>query len=106
MNAILPAAAWRCSIRFPAELENRRHALRLSYFLPKGHQLFGAADWSSASLPFSRHLQRWSLGTLPSTCSTWAPQPAKVGLPQVEQVTRWHMLNLSIVQQVEAPDTD
>ena len=27
----------------------------------------------------SRHLQRSSLGTLPSTCSTWAPQPAQDG---------------------------
>jgi hypothetical protein len=39
----------------------------------------------------SLHLQRWSLGTPPSTCSTCMPQPANVGLLHLGQLTRRHM---------------
>lgn len=41
--------------------------------------------------PDSRQRQRCAGGTSPSTCSTWAPQPAKVGRPHFRQSTRRHI---------------
>jgi hypothetical protein len=40
---------------------------------------------------FSRHLHLLSLGTWPSTCSTWAPHPAHEGRPQVRHVIALHI---------------
>ncbi len=39
----------------------------------------------------SRHRHRWSLGTEPKTCSTWAPQPLHVGRPHRLHVTALHI---------------
>jgi hypothetical protein len=46
---------------------------------------------------FSLHLQRWSFGTCPSTCSTCAPQPRHVGLLQFGHITAMHMGETSAV---------
>jgi len=36
--------------------------------------------------PAAPHWQRSLWGTCPRTCSTWAPQPAQPGRPQLLQV--------------------
>jgi hypothetical protein len=46
---------------------------------------------AEARAPGSLHLHRSFLGTLPSTCSTWAPQPAHEGLPQLLHVIFLHI---------------
>jgi hypothetical protein len=55
------------------DVERTSSKLPASRPAPNGQPRLVCGSFGCAT---SRHLQRWSFGMCPSTCSMWAPQPA------------------------------